>query len=102
MAWDAAIVECGDTMNATGGAGGGPFAGETNWRLPTQKELMAAYVHGVKGFEDANFIPDLHQYFWAASSNSLNTSMAWIVYLDNGASGMTNKVFATTSVVCVR
>jgi hypothetical protein len=49
---------------------------ETDWRLPTQKELMQAYVNG-----SANNLPHPNNYFWSASEHYSNESYAWRVTL---------------------
>lgn len=64
---------------------------------------MAAYNHGIKGLENANFIADMDRYFWAASSFSNNTSGAWVVNLGNGNLPIFGKVDTGVAVVvCVR
>ncbi|MBC7658580.1 MAG: DUF1566 domain-containing protein [Chitinophagaceae bacterium] len=104
--WFSAIQHC-NNLNFGGYA--------TGWRLPTQKELMDAYAHGIRdvGFNgagvstgstnlNANFIADVDTYYWSASTTSYNTSYAWLVHLSYGAT--TN--FSTKSpaylVLCVR
>ena len=81
------------------------YNGQTGWRLPTQKELMEAYTHGIRSAARTNWMTegDMGNYFWSGSSVSFNTNIAWIVYL---ALGSTNsfpdgKGF-TNQVVCVR
>jgi hypothetical protein len=103
MVWNTAMAHCGETMNATGNYNGdGPFAGRTGWRLPTQKELMVAYSHGIKGLENAKYITDVDQFFWSASSLSTLTSRAWVVHLGNGSVSNHLAKTGTSYVTCVR
>jgi hypothetical protein len=81
---------------------GGYAAG--SWRLPTQKELMSLYEHGIVSLAGASFMTLANMqnnYFWSSSTYSPNTTIAWLVIL---AFGSTNKPNKTTSyyVVCVR
>jgi hypothetical protein len=80
--------------------------GQPDWRLPTQKELMDAYNHGIRSAAANNWITisffNQNTYFWSASSNSSDvTSGAWIVNLANGYTKNIAKTEAK-SVVCVR
>jgi hypothetical protein len=64
------------------------------WRLPTQKELMQAYIDG------SNFnLSQPATYFWSATEYS-GTS-AWLVNLSFGYTTNNTKVIAT-QVRCVR
>ena len=64
------------------------------WRLPTQKELMLAYIDG-SFFNLTN--PSIN--FWSATQSS--STSAWYVFLNYGGTG--NNTFATAySVRCVR
>ncbi|MGE0172307.1 MAG: DUF1566 domain-containing protein [Oligoflexales bacterium] len=67
MDWGSAIGYC-------DGLSGG---GYTDWRLPTQKELMQAYVHGIRdisegspndGDDDPYFTSSLDSFYWSATS----------------------------------
>ena len=88
-----------DLENASAGHGG-----ITGWRLPTQKELMAAYEHGIHDLDDGHTTPDnlgdLDTWFWSSSTLSRGTSLAWYVHLGYGT---TNDFIKTTSmsVLCV-
>ena len=92
--WNGAVAYC-DGLNHNGA---------TDWRIPTQKELMESYAHGVRSAASANWITEAQMaanYFWSGSSVSYNTPGAWYVYL---ASGFTGNGFKTNSyqVLCVR
>ena len=62
--------------------------GASDWRLPTQKELMGAYEHGAISAQSTNWITTAQMqgnYFWSSSTQSnLFTSYAWLVYLSLG------------------
>jgi hypothetical protein len=79
--------------------------GQTGWRLPTQKELMDAYNHGIRSAAATNWITEAamaDDYFWSASSVSASTAYAWSVYLADGYTYGTNKYGTSQVVVCVR
>ncbi len=59
---------------------------ETDWYLPSQKELMQAYINGA-----ANNIPAPALNFWSSTEYYNNTSLAWFVYLANGNTNGTTK-----------
>lgn len=64
------------------------------WRLPTEKELMQAYIDG------SNFnLTQPASYFWSAAE--LSSTSAWVVYLTNGNTLTTNKALGG-QVRCVR
>jgi len=57
------------------------YAGKPDWYLPTQKELMQAYIDGIytedPGFTTVNL-------FWSSSEVSYFPTDAWRVTLGNG------------------
>jgi hypothetical protein len=76
-AWGTAMTTCGNLS----------FGGAGAWRLPTQKELMAAYEHGIYTAPNANWLTKAQMdanYFWSSSTVSYNTTNARIVGLSNG------------------
>jgi hypothetical protein len=79
--------------------------GQTGWRLPTQKELMEAYTHGIRSAArtDTAWMTEanMHNWFWSGSSVSYDTDYAWIVYLASGTTGHYAKL-NPGQVVCVR
>ena len=91
--WSVAINTC-DALT---------FNGQTDWRLPTQKELMEAYAHGVRSAASDNWMTEAHinGYFWSGSSVSNNTGNAWGVYLAKG-NAYGNLKTNPYQVVCVR
>lgn len=66
------------------------FAGRTDWYLPSQKELMQAYIDGIynqAGIDEASaaaFVTD--NYYWSSSEVSGNSNNAWDVNLNDGGS----------------
>jgi hypothetical protein len=97
-AWNTAWNTCQTTLNASGG-----YNGQTGWRLPTQKELMEAYTHGIRSAAGANWMTEANMYssFWSGSSVSNGTVDAWSVNLANGNPNPSGKG-AANPVVCVR
>jgi hypothetical protein len=101
-AWNTALATC----------AGLTYNGQTGWRLPTQKELMEAYTHGIRSIPSSyaaastNWMTEanMNANFWSGSSVSNDTNNAWYVYLANGFStNGTNAVKVNTyQVVCVR
>lgn len=64
------------------------------WRLPTQKELMQAYIDG------SNFtLASPGAYHWSATE--VSTTLAWYVYLSNGTT-VSNTKSSAYQVRCVR
>ncbi len=72
------------------------FAGYSDWYLPTQKQLMQAYIDG-----SANNLPIPDYYFWSSTEHYGNTAHAWYVYLSTGYTYTTTKV-NSNYVRCVR
>ena len=70
--------------------------GDGNWRLPHQKELMIVYVDGSwKNLPHAGFN------YWAATTQSLTTQVAWSHGLANGSAGGYTKS-SSNDTRCVR
>ena len=92
-AWNGAVAYC-DGLSHNGA---------TDWRSPTQKELMESYAHGVRSAASANWMTeaDMSNDFWSGSSVSTGSTFAWRVKLANG---YTYYDFKSESyqVVCVR
>lgn len=67
------------------------------WRLPTQKELMQAYIDGAK------FNLSLATYSFIPSTINDSSSVYYFgVSLANGGSGYTTDMYSTNAVRCVR
>jgi hypothetical protein len=73
------------------------------WRVPTQKELMNAYEHGIITASNDNWLTtaQLQYYFWSSSTLSYSVSDAWYVSPDNGDTG-NNPKHVLFNVTCVR
>ena len=69
---------------------------ETDWRLPTQKELMQAYINGA-----ANNLPNPATTFWSSTENYSSQSISWYVFLYGGNTSYSTKV-TNYNVRCVR
>jgi len=107
--WANAISYC-HNLGEAGGAvtshipviGGATYS---DWRLPTQKELMQIYQGGVRGLNQTSnlttFFGDVDTWFWSSSSVSNDTSFAWLVNLYHGSTYGYSKT-NTSRVVCVR
>jgi hypothetical protein len=92
--WPAANEAC---YNST--YGGYPAG---TWRLPTQKELMTAYVHGFKSLGSAAYTINVNVglQFWSATTIASPTTQAVAMTLNQGLS--LNLAKTTTAVVmCV-
>ncbi len=102
--WSQAVLHCDSLV----------YGGASDWRLPAKKELMAAFVHGLRslgyngtgtqraaGSLDNNgyFIGDVDSLFWSATTVSDATSDARVVY--NGGTAAIAKS-STNQVICVR
>jgi hypothetical protein len=89
--WQEAIDSC----------NGFNFGGySVGWRVPTQKELMKAYVNGIFDLYDHE-IGDLVAYFWSSSTDSSDATRAWRVAAIHGDTGVNTKT-NTESFLCVR
>ena len=96
LGWPAAVQAC-DT-SAYGGYGAGA------WRLPTQKELMALYEHGIVSKASNDFISASimqQENFWSATSDAVAPENAWSAVIGSGATTKTDKD-TTLKVICVK
>jgi hypothetical protein len=95
------------------------FGGFTDWRMPTQNDMMTAILHsirdlGYKGGTSAtasnngNFISSVDDhYFWTSTSGSANTAYAWQYFLADGTAKVAQKSNSFTgsynyTTICVR
>lgn len=72
------------------------FGGYSDWYLPTQKQLMQAYIDG-----SANNLPNPGDSFWSSTEDYSTTAYAWSVDLYNGFTAANTKV-TSFYVRCVR
>ncbi len=81
------------------------FAGRTDWYLPSQKELMQAYIDGIynqAGIDEASaaaFVTD--NYYWSSSEVSFSSDGAWNVNLSYGNTYANYKTYTLNGVRCV-
>jgi hypothetical protein len=87
--WQTAITFC---ENLSSG-------GFIDWRLPTQKDLLQAYVDGISAVNSALRLNSGQ--FWSATTKSVSTSEAWNVRLRDGQTVSDSKS-SYFRVVCVR
>jgi hypothetical protein len=57
------------------------------WEVPTQKQLMQAYIDGSYGNLDVGVI----RYYWSATTDSNSTTSAWYVSLSYGSTNNNTK-----------
>ena len=70
----------------------------SGWSLPTQKQLMQAYIDGSYGnLESAG----VYRHYWSATTYSNSTTSAWYVDLSYGNTNLNTKT-TTLNVRCVR
>ena len=97
IAWNAAVQAC------AGSTYGGYAAG--TWRLPTQKELMSIYEHGVTSLANADFITlaNMNALYFMSSTTYANVSTdnLWYVSLAYGYTRANSKAFGYY-IVCVK
>lgn len=72
------------------------FGGHNDWYLPTQKQLMQAYIDGA-----ANNLPNPGNYFWSSTEGYSGSANAWRVYLYYGYTTYNAKT-TSSDVRCVR
>jgi hypothetical protein len=105
-AWNTAWNTCVTTLNNTTYSGNSVagYNGQTGWRLPTQKELMESYTHGIRSAARTNWITEggMNSWFWSGSSQAANRNYAWLVDLAYGFTNNASAKNVTLQVVCVR
>ena len=92
--------DCGNAINYCANlnlAAGGTSS--TDWYLPSQKELMQAYLNGIYNQTNTTFATTSH--FWSSTEVSGSSANAWGVNLNYGDTINVNKVNGY-SVRCVR
>jgi len=95
-------ADCGNAINQCGNLSLEAITGEgaeTDWYLPSQKELQQAYLDGMYNQTAASFATSSN--FWSATEASGNSSFAWFVSLHNGCTYY-NAKSNSYAVRCVR
>ncbi len=69
------------------------FAGETDWRLPNQKELqslveVSCYDPAINITAFPNATDSLSEWFWSSTSSATSGNSAGVVHFLNGGAGM--------------
>lgn len=94
--------DCGTAINTCGSLSldaNGDSTPETDWYLPTQKELQLAYINGMYNQTNTTFVST--SYFWSSAEFSDASGYAWYVVLSNGYTNVNSKD-DDISVRCVR
>jgi len=94
--------DCGNAINYCATL---DFAGRTNWYLPSHNELLQAYIDGMYNqagntFAEAATFTTYNAY-WSSSEVSVNSSIAWFVYLASGSADNDVKTSTYYGVRCV-
>lgn len=90
--WETAITFC-------EGSSYGTF---TDWRVPTQKELMQAYSDGIWSQKDSTHLNlTISAYYWTSTTAGSSTTNAWIMGPGYGEV-LTSGKTTSTRVICVR
>ena len=88
-------------LNGTNGAMTGCEALGNGWRLPSQKELMQAYIDG--SWNNPANLSNAANPYWSATTPSNNTRNAWLTYLSGGGTSSDLKTNSANYLVrCVR
>lgn len=75
-----------------------------SWRLPTQKELMVAYVNTIRNTVGTGTVQDYNRSWWSSTTDSTNPLNGWTVNLATGATASLLKTTspAVAKALCVR
>jgi hypothetical protein len=80
--WEDAISQCENLS----------YGGITDWRLPTQKELMTVTINGIWTQKDANRLSVASTGYWSSTTRGHIHDTAWIVAVVNGHTDPTNRL----------
>ena len=81
------------------------FDGQSDWRSPTQKELMEAYNHGIYSATSAYWLTSAQlsgSSIWSSTHIGATTTTAWNVNLSTGFQSNVWWTYVNALVVCVR
>lgn len=94
--WSTASTTCDSlSLNATGDS-----SPETNWYLPTQKELMMAYIDGIYNQTNTTFTTSSSN--WANTTSTINNNYADTVELSEGQVSIYTAKGSSVNTRCVR
>jgi hypothetical protein len=86
--YDGLTGSCGNAINACATS---TVGGRSNWYLPSQKELLQAYIDGMynkAGTTLANAaVFTTMNYYWSSTEVSYTSTYAWPIYLYSGYTG---------------
>jgi len=94
--YNGADEDCGDAINYCAKL---ELNGMNNWYLPSQKELMQAYIDGIGSrtgdtYEKVRkFAEGEHFYFWSSSESSISDEYAWFMHVAYGLGDAYFKTF---------
>jgi hypothetical protein len=100
--YDGSDADCGNAINACATLSldaNGDGINETDWYLPSQKELQQAYLDGI--YNQAGHAFTTTSIFWSSSERSDSSTNAWNVHLRNGYTRNDTKSLSC-DVRCVR
>ena len=97
-ATDGVRITGGDAVAFCDGLNNAVFGGKSDWYLPTQKELMQAYIDGIYS-QDPDF--GTTNVFWSSTEHSRDPKKAWYVGVGYGFAFSEDKSIAY-SARCVR
>ena len=70
------------------------FAGHTDWRIPSQDELLSLVVESNAPSICQEAFPDTPEsWFWTSTSHIENAADAWVVYFINGCTFDLNRSY---------
>lgn len=90
--WEAAISSCSGLTYGT----------YSDWRLPTQKELLQAYIDGIWTVKGTTFLTLSNVPYWTATTASTTTTSAHMITLSTGSGALDVKATYTHRFLCVR
>jgi len=99
--YDGSDPDCGNAINTCGTLvldADGDGTADTSWYLPTQAELMQAYLNGIYLGTSTAWVTGNN--FWSSTENQNYISYAWYTYLNYGYTTNVNKT-TSYSVRCV-
>jgi len=73
-----------------------------SWRLPTQKELMTAYVDTIRYTVANGTVSNYNLGWWSSTTDSASPHKGWLVNLASGATASTEKYKSVNKALCVR